>query len=87
MTDMKTTIELAREAGAFEAHAFLDEPLALLGTDKIERFAALIREQEREACAALVQANADACDAGSTLAIYLASNAAAIRARKEQHYE
>jgi hypothetical protein len=34
---------------------------------------------ERERCAALVQANADACTPGSMLQVCLASNAAAIR--------
>ena len=42
------------------------------------------RKDENEACADLVQANAKACDDGSLIQIYLASNAAAIRARREQ---
>ena len=36
---------------------------------------------EREACAKLVQDNAMACEPGSMLQVYLASNATAIRAR------
>jgi hypothetical protein len=41
------------------------------------------RADEREACAKLVQDNSMACDPGSVLQVYLASNAAAIRARSE----
>lgn len=40
-------------------------------------------EREREACAPLVQANAEACDTYSTSRRILESNAAAIRARSE----
>ena len=38
-------------------------------------------EAEREACAALIQSNAEACDTYSTARAILESNAAAIRAR------
>ena len=48
---------------------------------RIERFAALVAAAENEACAKLVQDNSMACDPGSMLQVYLASNAAAIRAR------
>ncbi len=47
----------------------------------LERFASLVAAAEREACAALVQANAEACDTYSTARRVLESNAAAIRAR------
>jgi hypothetical protein len=47
----------------------------------LERFAALVRADEREACAALVQSNAEACDTYSMARIVLDGNAAAIRAR------
>ena len=51
---------------------------ACVSMRKAEAHAAAV---EREACAALVQANADACEPGSMLQVYLASNAAAIRSR------
>lgn len=63
----------------------------IYGTEATEqeiRFAALIEARAvartREECAALVQANADACEPGSRLQVYLASNAAAIRAMGER---
>ena len=43
--------------------------------------AKIAAEREREACATLVQANAEACDTYSTARRVLESNAAAIRAR------
>jgi len=43
------------------------------------RFAELVRAQERERCAAIVQANADECQAGSVMYAILSANAAAIR--------
>ncbi len=49
--------------------------------DELERFAALVAAAEREACASIVQANAEACDTYSTARRILESNAAAIRAR------
>jgi hypothetical protein len=72
---MKTVIEMAREADVYctTRQPTLDAML--------ERFAALVRADEREACAKLVHDNALACDCGSMLQTYLASNAAAIRAR------
>lgn len=48
----------------------------------LDAHAVLVAAAEREACAALVHANALACDPGSMLQTYLASNAAALRARR-----
>jgi hypothetical protein len=71
---MKTITEMTRELGGFAPT-----------TKFLERFAELVRAEEqaeeREACAKLVHDNALACDPGSMLQTYLASNAAAIRAR------
>jgi len=47
----------------------------------LERFAKLVAEAEREACAKIVEANADACSTDSLAQMYLYSNATAIRAR------
>jgi hypothetical protein len=71
---MKTIMDMALEAG------FTEREL-IRAVDSITRFAALVRADEREACAKLVHDNALACDPGSMLQTYLASNAAAIRAR------
>ena len=46
-----------------------------------QHVAKIAAERERDACAALVQANAEACDTYSTARRVLESNAAAIRAR------
>ena len=50
----------------------------------LEAYTALVVARTREECAALVQANADACEPGSMLQVYLASSAAAIRALGER---
>ena len=47
----------------------------------LERFAKLVAQHEREACARIVEANADACSTDSLAQMYLYSNATAIRAR------
>jgi hypothetical protein len=47
----------------------------------IKEYALELVLSEREECAKIVQDNALACDDGSLLQVYLASNAAAIRAR------
>jgi hypothetical protein len=47
---MKTTIELAREAGAIHIHGKPKE-FALVGNDSLKAFEALARADEREACA------------------------------------
>ena len=47
---MKTVIEMAKEAGAIRIHERPKE-LAVVGNEAIERFAELVRADEREACA------------------------------------
>ena len=47
---LKHTIELAREAGAIHIHKSPKE-FALVGNDTIKAFEALVRADEREACA------------------------------------
>ena len=49
---MKTVIEMAREAGAIPIHKDYKQQ-ALVGNENIERFAELVRADEREACAML----------------------------------
>jgi len=79
---MKTITEMAREADVL---IFDRLNLITSDIDGLKRFAELVRAEEqaeeREACAKLVHDNALACDPGSMLQTYLASNAAAIRAR------
>ena len=76
---MKTIIEMAREAGLGDAEGWINEEYDY--KKEILAFAELVAAAEREACAKLVHDNALACDPGSMLQTYLASNAAAIRAR------
>jgi hypothetical protein len=47
---MKTVIEMAREAGAIHIHENPRE-FAIVGNDSIKAFEALVRADEREACA------------------------------------
>jgi hypothetical protein len=47
------------------------------------RFAKLVASAEREACAKIVELNADACMPDSLAQMYLYSNATAIRAREQ----
>ena len=51
---MKTVIEMAREAGAIHIHKNPKE-FAVVGNEAIERFAELVRADEREACAKEVE--------------------------------
>jgi len=46
---MKTTIDMAREVGGYPAAA-TDRALLLFSESHLERFAALVRADEREAC-------------------------------------
>ena len=69
---MKTNIEMAREAGFVEYEL---EDYTQSGYDiRYERFAALVRADEREACAKV-------CDAEATVEGIAQKCAAAIRAR------
>ena len=47
---MKTVIEMAKQAGAIPIHKSPKE-VAVVGNEAIERFAELVRADEREACA------------------------------------
>jgi hypothetical protein len=47
---MRDTIEMAREAGAIHIHGKPKE-FAIVGNDNIKAFEALVRADEREACA------------------------------------
>lgn len=67
-------IELARAAGWQYADG--DS-----GYEPLWRFAALVAAFEREECAKVCDANAEACNNNSMLRDVLAGNAAAIRAR------
>ena len=67
------TIEMAREAG-FDVHRQWNDD----GTNRLERFAALIRADEREACAKVCEALFDMEDDSCSEAEQCA---AAIRAR------
>ena len=68
---MKTIIEMAREAG-FNRTGRMVAYFAL--PEEIERFAALVRADEREACAKM-------CEAFGEMDLGVNSAAAAIRAR------
>lgn len=69
-------IRLAREAGD-DVENTLPSDLDFLG-----RFAALVAAAEREACAQLVEKNADVCGPNTMLCDVLRGNAEAIRARR-----
>jgi hypothetical protein len=47
---MKTVIEMAKQAGAIPIHKSPKE-FALVGNEALERFAELVRADEREQCA------------------------------------
>ena len=70
-------IRMAREA------KLLPEWLELCKKDEeaLDRFAALVAAAEREACAALLEANGMRCGEESLSRLILETNAAAIRAR------
>jgi hypothetical protein len=67
---MKTTIDMAREAGLFTHKEVQAE---------LKAFEALVRADEREACAFLVEENVQECN--GPIGFVLQSNADAIRAR------
>ena len=73
---MEAGMDIDDESSAFGA-IFTAEP------SDLERFAALVaakaKAKEREACAQIVDANAERC--GTVIRLILESNAAAIRAR------
>lgn len=72
---MKTVIELAREAGFTPSR---QEPLFI---EMIERFASLVRADEREACAKVAQSTVCDTHIPTGVKIYGTAAAKAIRAR------
>ena len=77
-------IRMAREAGLLIPSFRIDGGLALgaCTVPDFERFAALVAAAEREACAQLVEKNADVCGPNTMLCDVLRGNSAAIRARR-----
>ena len=77
---MNDIIRMAREAG------FTDASFCRWSayTDDLERFAKLVAAAEREACAQILDSNAEACKNNSMLHDVLAGNALAIRARGKE---
>ena len=73
MTDVKI-IEWAKKCG-------WDNPATNMAP--LYEFAKLVAQHEREACAKIVELNADACRSDNVAQMILYSNAAAIRARGE----
>jgi hypothetical protein len=69
-------IRMAREAGDDVEHTLSSD------LDFLERFASIVAAAEREACAQLVEKNADVCGPNPMLCDVLRGNAAAIRARR-----
>jgi hypothetical protein len=78
---MKTVIELAREAG-FEQ---LDQDVMEWSCfdDELQRFASLVRADEREACAKVAQSTVCDTHIPTGVKIYGTAAAKAIRARGE----
>lgn len=77
-------IEMAKAAGAANFYPKKQTVKAdnyLVGQEFLERFAKLVADKEREACAMLVESNADACVTHGVAQMCLYSNASAIRAR------
>ena len=72
---MKTVIELAHEAGFTPSR---QEPLFI---EMIERFASLVRADEREACAKVAQSTVCDTHIPTGVKIYGTAAAKAIRAR------
>lgn len=75
---MKTVFEMAKEAGDEDWGLFVDF------MPEIERFAELVRADEREACAKVIDEMAEDMEREmepSTAIAYVRSKAAAIRAR------
>ena len=68
-------MKMARDAGA-------PDPMVFIGA--YERFASLVAAAEREACADILDRNADRCDPYSIAFDVLDSNAKAIRARSNK---
>ena len=72
-------IRMAHEASLCDANGEDDDSVNIAG--QLERFAALVAAAEREACAALLEANGMRCGEESLSRLILETNASAIRAR------
>lgn len=72
-------LRMARKAGLCDANGEDDDSVNIAG--QLVRFAALVAAAEREACAALLEANGMRCGEESLSRLILETNAAAIRAR------
>jgi hypothetical protein len=68
-------INLVRQAANEEME------IAVLSITELEKYTALVEAAEREACAKIVESNANACSSDSLAKMYLYSNATAIRKR------
>ena len=66
-------IKIARQSGVLSGYE----------SELFQRFANLVAAAEREACAEILERNAEVCKDNSMLADVLAGNALAIRARGE----
>jgi len=84
---MKTDdiILMARESGMLIPSSRIDGGLALgaCTVPDFERFAGLVAQAEREACAQIVERNSAVCGNNAMLRDVLMGNAQAIRARGE----
>jgi hypothetical protein len=76
---LKELEKMAQETAAFGVHPS-GEYIYSFYTEQLQAFAKLVAQHEREACAKIVEANADACSTDSLAQMYLYSNANAIRA-------
>jgi hypothetical protein len=82
---MKTVIEMAQEAG-FDYSGVELSWESVICTEELERFAELVRADEREACAKVLDEMAEDMEREmepSTAIAYVRSKAATIRARGE----
>jgi len=77
MTPQDEIIEMAKQAGLLD----MDYEIGQWEIHEFTIFAKLVAEAEREACALLVEANADACRSDGVAQMCLYSNVTAIRAR------
>ena len=81
MTD-EQIIELAKQLGFKRMR--IDHDYYVCFSKEIVEFAKLVAQHEREACANIVELNADACRSDGVAQMILYSNAAAIRARGQR---
>ena len=75
-------IEMAKQLG-FERMR-IDHDYYVCFSKEIVEFAKLVAQREREACAKIVELNADACRSDGVAQMIIKSNAEAIRGRGEE---